>query len=277
MCLRCTSDPFYEVPHTPGYADSDSTVCSAPARTVDFAAIIIPNYMATKKNSPKFIRRRRQRVCHVHGLVDRDGTGKLTMRRLGTELGVDPMAVYYYLPNKAALFDGITEAIWSSIDLDSINPDDSWQQQLSTAMHVLRNTLHAHPRAVAILGTRPVTSPELFTLLERMLGVLVKAGMPADTETADLLNTLVAYTIGHVLAEVGEPIDGGPTAPTYQALSPQTHPQRMDVQPRRPIRPGPRRTPHRLAEHAEPRVRPRCLTARGSARPGVTRSHRVAQ
>ena len=37
-------------------------------------------------------------------IVDRDGPDKLTMRRLGAELGVDPMAVYHYLPNKAALF-----------------------------------------------------------------------------------------------------------------------------------------------------------------------------
>ena len=53
-------------------------------------------------------------------IVDRDGPDKLTMRRLGAELGVDPMAVYHYLPNKAALFDGITEAIWASLDLDDV-------------------------------------------------------------------------------------------------------------------------------------------------------------
>jgi TetR/AcrR family tetracycline transcriptional repressor len=157
-------------------------------------------------------------------IVDREGPNKLTMRHLGAELGVDPMAVYHYLPNKTALFDGITEAIWTSLDLDGIDPAGTWQQQLAAAMHALRGTLHAHPRAIAILGTRPIASPELFTLLDRMLGILIDAGMPANGDTADLLNTLVTYTIGHVLAEVGEPIGGQSAPPTYQTLTPQTHP-----------------------------------------------------
>ena len=157
-------------------------------------------------------------------IVDSEGPTKLTMRRLGAELGVDPMAVYHYLPNKTALFDGITEAIWTSLDLDGIDPAGTWQQQLAATMHALRGTLRAHPRAIAILGTRPVASPELFTLLDRMLGILIDAGMPANGDTADLLNTLVTYTIGHVLAEVGEPIGGQTVPPTYQTLTPQTHP-----------------------------------------------------
>ena len=157
-------------------------------------------------------------------IVDSEGPTKLTMRRLGAELGVDPIAVYHYLPNKTALFDGITEAIWTSLDLDGIDPAGTWQQQLAATMHALRGTLRAHPRAIAILGTRPVASPELFTLLDRMLGILIDAGMPANGDTADLLNTLVTYTIGHVLAEVGEPIGGQTVPPTYQTLTPQTHP-----------------------------------------------------
>src|SRR5271157_1026364 len=36
-------------------------------------------------------------------IVDRDGLAALSMRRLGAALGVDPMAIYYHLPNKAAL------------------------------------------------------------------------------------------------------------------------------------------------------------------------------
>lgn len=158
-------------------------------------------------------------------IVDRDGPDKLTMRRLGAELGVDPMAVYHYLPNKAALFDGITEAIWASLDLDDvIDPGSSWQRQLAAAMHALRDALRAHPRAIAILGTRSVTGRELFALLDRMLGVLIAAGMPADADTADLLDVLVTYTIGHVLAEVGEPMGAGSAPTLHQTLSGQAYP-----------------------------------------------------
>ena len=32
-------------------------------------------------------------------LVDAKGLAALSMRRLGAELGMDPMSVYYYVPN----------------------------------------------------------------------------------------------------------------------------------------------------------------------------------
>ena len=43
-------------------------------------------------------------------IVDRHGLAALSMRHLGTALGVDPMAICHYLPNRAALYD----AIWPS-------------------------------------------------------------------------------------------------------------------------------------------------------------------
>lgn len=36
-------------------------------------------------------------------VVDRDGLAGLSMRKLGRELSVDPMAVYHHVPNKTAL------------------------------------------------------------------------------------------------------------------------------------------------------------------------------
>jgi AcrR family transcriptional regulator len=42
-------------------------------------------------------------VSTALALVDEKGLPALSMRRLATALGVDPMAIYYYLPNKAAL------------------------------------------------------------------------------------------------------------------------------------------------------------------------------
>lgn len=157
-------------------------------------------------------------------MVDSDGPEKLTMRRLGARLGVDPMAVYYYIPNKTALFDGITEVIWSGLNPGSIDPAAPWQSQLCAAMLLLRDTLRAHPRAITILGTRPAVSPELLGTLDRMITPLVKAGMPANADTADLINVLVTYTIGHVLAEVGEPVGGRTLPSAYESLTPESHP-----------------------------------------------------
>ncbi len=61
-------------------------------------------------------------VSMALALVDREGLKALSMRRLGTELGVDPMAVYYHIPNKQALLDAIVEAVMASIDLSVDDP-----------------------------------------------------------------------------------------------------------------------------------------------------------
>ena len=50
-------------------------------------------------------------VAHTLKLVDEEGLEGLSMRRLGQSLGVDPMAVYHYIPNKAALLDALVEAV----------------------------------------------------------------------------------------------------------------------------------------------------------------------
>ena len=41
-------------------------------------------------------------------LVDAEGLDALTMRRLGQELGRDPMSLYRYAANRAALLDGVS-------------------------------------------------------------------------------------------------------------------------------------------------------------------------
>ena len=40
-------------------------------------------------------------------IIDDAGVDGLTMRRVGTEIGVDPMMVYRHFPNKAAVLDGV--------------------------------------------------------------------------------------------------------------------------------------------------------------------------
>ena len=42
-------------------------------------------------------------------LVDSEGLDGLSMRKLGAALGVEAMTLYHYVPNKAALLDGLVE------------------------------------------------------------------------------------------------------------------------------------------------------------------------
>lgn len=158
-------------------------------------------------------------------LIDREGVAAFSMRRLGAELGVNPMAIYHHVPNKAALFDGVVEVLWSQVGLDDLDEGAAWTELAAGVMRRFRQALRGHPRAVPIVGTRPAVTPAMLDLLDRALGHLTGAGLTA-AEAIDLMNCLAAYTIGHVQAEVGEPVGGPDTPPenVYAAVTAQTHP-----------------------------------------------------
>lgn len=160
---------------------------------------------------------REQIIETALAVIDETGLEGLSMRKLGVGLGIDPMMVYRFFPNKGALLDGVMEQIWRSVDLGALEQHDGWREQLITVMHRLRESLLAHPNAIMIIGTRPAAGQGLFMLFDRLVEMLIAAGMTVDDRTGDLLNALVNYTVGHVLAEAAPPV-GGDADPHAQPL-----------------------------------------------------------
>ena len=158
-------------------------------------------------------------------IIDAEGVDGLSMRRLGKQLGVDPMAMYYHVPNKAALFDGIVEQVWTTVQLPEHQPGERWHEVLQAVFAEFRRVLLQHPRAVVLVGSRPTTSPAMLTLVDSVLGRLTEAGLPA-VDAMQLIDCLSGFTVGKVLGEVGESV-GGPTDTVQRAMAsitPQTHP-----------------------------------------------------
>ncbi|WP_205843710.1 TetR/AcrR family transcriptional regulator C-terminal domain-containing protein [Nakamurella deserti] len=141
-------------------------------------------------------------------LVDAEGLGALTMRRLGQRVGRDPMTLYRHTAGRDDLLDGVAELVLGAL----VIPDDDgrgWQQQLRAAAVGFRALALAHPHVVPLLATRPLSTPlglrPLGTLrpLERVLAILVDAGFPP----AAALHAYRAYfglLYGHVLNELQE-------------------------------------------------------------------------
>ena len=158
------------------------------------------------------------------GLLDRDGPEAFSMRRLGAELGVDPMTVYHYLPSKDALFDAIVDEVWARTEPAPPDPGTPWREIAAGAFHALRAQLLAHPGVTPILGSRPAVTPHMLDLTDRTLGWLDAAGLP-PASAMQLLDCLMGYTIGKVMAEVRAADDGDGAGAAFQALSPERHPR----------------------------------------------------
>jgi AcrR family transcriptional regulator len=131
-----------------------------------------------RRQGPAAPLQRERIVSTALALVDRDGLSALSMRRLGAELGVDPMAVYYHIPNKQALLDAIVEAVMASIDLSVDNPAYSPEERILGAARAYRAALLAHANAIPILLAHGPATPAAMRPVECLIGILRDAGLP---------------------------------------------------------------------------------------------------
>src|SRR5687767_1009951 len=96
--------------------------------------------MASPKSAPAADRKARLSrelvLATALELVDAEGLDALTMRRLGQELGRDPMSLYRYAENRAALLDGVSELVLNELPVHEEDPD--WKAQLRQIAHNLR-------------------------------------------------------------------------------------------------------------------------------------------
>ncbi|MEV8100667.1 TetR/AcrR family transcriptional regulator C-terminal domain-containing protein [Kitasatospora sp. NPDC085879] len=176
------------------------------------------------------------------GLVDRDGVEKLSMRRLGAELGVEAMTLYHYVPNKAALLDGLVELVVGSVRPDPDGPAEAWPQRLREFATAFRTELLRHPGVIVLVATRPARSARALQIVEDTAAALGRAGI-GPVDALRMVNSVATLVIGQCLAEAAatpghpdEPADLDLSAlPTLAAAvagglgTPEDHQARFDL------------------------------------------------
>jgi len=111
-------------------------------------------------------------------IADAEGLDALSMRRLGAELGVDPMAAYRHLPSKKALLAGVVEAVLAGADVET-DPAAPWQEQFRQVARAYRLAMLAHSPAVARLtATTPLNSLDSLRIVEHAIAILTGVGVP---------------------------------------------------------------------------------------------------
>jgi AcrR family transcriptional regulator len=143
-------------------------------------------------------------------IIDADGAGALSMRRLARALDRDPMILYRHAPNKAALLDGVAEAVLAQLKVDSADPD--WAAQLRAVARDYRALALAHPHVVPLLVTRPLATPlglrprGTLRPLEDVLALLTRAGF-SGPDALHIYRALFGFLHGHVLNELQELVE----------------------------------------------------------------------
>ncbi|MGW4404242.1 TetR/AcrR family transcriptional regulator C-terminal domain-containing protein [Nonomuraea sp. NPDC004702] len=147
-------------------------------------------------------------------LLDREGAAGLSMRKLGKELGVEAMTLYYYVPNKDAVLDGLVELVLSRV---TIEPSGDWRVWMRAFAESIRAELLRHPALMPVVAIRPVATPGALGMVEGAAAALTRAGFTAK-EALHVINAVSTFVIGHTLAEAG------PDSPRQPDLDLADHP-----------------------------------------------------
>ncbi len=159
-------------------------------------------------------------------IVDQEGLDALSMRRLGDELGVEAMSLYRHVSNKAALLDGLHEAV-----LGGLRPPrqiGDWVEDCRALARSFRRALRAHPNVLPLFATRPAVTPGSLDHAEFALRLLA-APFPKMKPRVHALQALVTFVVGNTMSQVAASGDGSP--PDYDDLPGEQFPILSTVGP----------------------------------------------
>jgi TetR/AcrR family tetracycline transcriptional repressor len=139
-------------------------------------------------------------------LADTEGLDALTIRRLATDLGVTPMALYWHFKDKDALFDGIAEAVLAEVRLpEGAGDPESWDAQLRTLLDALLDALAAHPAVADLVKGRFLQNEPGRQITERVLALLRTGGFSAE-QASQLAVYALLFMVGLVTGMPGQAI-----------------------------------------------------------------------
>ena len=165
-----------------------------------------PSATANRRSAPAPELSRDALVDHALDLADREGLDAVAIRRIATDFGVTPMALYWHVKNKDELLDAMGDRIFEALDIPPASGD--WLGQVRAAVVSLVDALRRHPGSVELAMPRVLISPPAQELAERTLGALRGAGFSvreaSDLARQALLTAMILVT-GRPGAEVDTP------------------------------------------------------------------------
>jgi AcrR family transcriptional regulator len=145
-------------------------------------------------------------------VADEEGLAAISMRRLGRELGVEAMSLYYHLPGKDGLLDGLAEALVQEIEAAvAARPPESvadWKTDLRSRCLSARGVVLRHPWTPALFASRKSIPPALYPYADDAIGLLIRAGFSYEVAHR-ALHALGSMLFGFVQELFSPPSSGG--------------------------------------------------------------------
>lgn len=141
----------------------------------------------------------RERVLRTAlAYADEHGLDALSMRKLAEVLGAGAMSLYYYVPNKTDLIDGMVDLVFGEIEPPSLEVD--WKTAMRQRAVSTREALNRHRWAVGHMEGRTTHGPANLRLHDAVLGCLRAAGFSIEM-TVHAYSVQDSYIYGFALQE----------------------------------------------------------------------------
>ncbi|MGH2703444.1 MAG: TetR/AcrR family transcriptional regulator C-terminal domain-containing protein, partial [Actinomycetota bacterium] len=151
-------------------------------------------------------------------IADAEGIEAVSMRRIASDLGATPMALYNHVANKDELMNGIAGQLLKEIDVSQLDPAD-WAKSIKTGYTEFRRVLLCHPNLLPVLQRKTEMSPDALRPIELAMSILQSAGF-SPGEALQAHWTLSGFAMGHVLWQLTNPLlDNEDGESTLQALA----------------------------------------------------------
>lgn len=135
-------------------------------------------------------------------LIEKNGLEALSMRSLAAALGVDPMAMYHHIPNKATLIVGLYDTVLAEL-IPATGSPESWRDGLKTLARQYRALALRHPRLFPSLIASNDDTENAYRAFERLYGLMLSSGLSVE-EVVHASDAFFAFVTGFALIEIHE-------------------------------------------------------------------------
>lgn len=159
-------------------------------------------------------------VAEAVALLDEEGVGRLTMRRLAERLDTGSTTLYWHVKTKDDVLELALDSIFGDVALPDTGRD--WRADVIALMSGWRRAMLDHPWSAAILGGRPLLGPNVLARTNFLYATLATTGL-AGARLATAAYAVANYVIGSALMQVGAQ-DGTSGAAEHLARSRDLYP-----------------------------------------------------
>lgn len=149
--------------------------------------------------------RREEILSAALRIAEGEGLAAVSMRAIGAEVGLTPMALYGYFASKDDLLDWLIDRVLREVPRP--DPEAVWWERLSVCARGARAVAHRYPRTFPLLLSRPVVLPEAMRVVDPLYGALMDAGIAAERVAAweRMFSTFVlGFAVSEVSGRFGE-------------------------------------------------------------------------